>query len=172
MAVIAQLVASGGDTTANFDFTSIPGTYEQLVIVLMGRTTESAAFSKIKVRLNNDSGASYDQLRYDLQAVSPSGGNDFAQTNADAAIIAGDTAPANAAGHSIITLPAYARAVFHKGLSAQDMNERAASSGNIDYWAFVAKWASTVAITRVTLTPSTGNFKDGTVATLYGIPAS
>lgn len=161
-----------GSDTANFDFTSIPGTYKHLKIIITGRSTNGGSDTDfVTLRFNNDSGANYyGQWNQMFQGqTTTSLAEDVAATSwAHCLLVPGATSTTGAVGTGELLIADYASTTFHKSISMQGMDIKAESTTNIRMQQGGAIWASTAAVTRITLAP-TGNFKTGTRASLYGI---
>jgi hypothetical protein len=161
-----------GSDTATFDFTSISGSYKHLVVLISARSTESATNTWIKMTFNNDTGSNYDCLQAQMFSGSSSAGfnEDLAATSmAHMIYVAGDTAPAGYVGAATVHIPNYAATTFDKMAYTNGAMILGTSSTNIRAYTTAGFWRSTAAITRITLTPTTGNFKTGSRATLYGL---
>ena len=162
---IATFTASG--SVSDYEFTSIPGTYTDLVIVCQGRTANSVSEQAIQVYLNNDfSGlGSFTELRGDGSSATSS------QTTGTSGIRVGYFAGASAAsgvvGQCIFSVMNYANTTTNKTLIARG---GVASSSTTSA---VGLFRSTSAITRVGMaTFGAGNYVAGSTFTLYGISAA
>lgn len=168
MAVIQRIVASGG-SQASFDFTSIPGTYESLVLEINGRGDDAATDLDAVMRMNNDSAANYSSYRDISNTGGDSRADSIGGTSCLIGRINGDGSPSNDASHLTITIPGYARTVFNKDYDSDGFLDGLGGGGQHGPTRAGGRWLSTAAITRLTAFPGAGNWKDGTVATLYGI---
>jgi hypothetical protein len=161
----------GGDT-ASFDFTSIAGTYKHLEIIFQGRSINGGSDTDfITIRFNNDSGSNYHGFWMQLfnGFTTASGNEDTGATSfAHAILVPGATSTAGAVASGKIVIPDYASTTFHKSFSFQGFDAKAESTTNLRVQASGGVWASTAAITRVTLA-GTGSWKTGSRASLYGI---
>ena len=160
-----------GSPAANFDFTSISGSYKHLRLYVQGRSNDSSSgFMAINMTFNNDTGANYDWQRITTTTGSVAAAASAGQTSARIGLTLGDTsAAANNAGGTIIEIPNYAATVFNK--NAQGAGHEFASTSTTLFLSETnyMTWRNTAAITRVTLTPNAGSWKIGSRATLYGI---
>ncbi len=166
VSVIARTVL--GSDTASVDFTSIPGTYENLMITYVARGTGSNTWSRVWLRFNGDSGSNYQYGnggRAGASWVGVDGASGQAQMTVGLLPDASATAGYPAVG--TVSVPGYARAVFNKAVSCVDASP--ASTSNHGALLTGGLWAATASVTRVTLYPSSGNFLTGSVFTLYGV---
>lgn len=162
LSVIARTVLAA--PAATIDFTSIPATYESLLVQLTGESSQATTSTGIDVRFNNDSGANYDGGRVTQVTAATA----TAQTSVRIGALTGTTGTANSGGAVELLIPNYARTVFHKTGIARNTFKDAANAPFVEHDGI--HWRSTAAIDRVTLIlPGGGNFVIGSVATLYGI---
>lgn len=153
---------------ASFDFTSIPATYKDLIIVLSGRGSVAANTCDCYVRLNGDSGNNYawEQILFH-HTTNSSGAID--PTNAMlAGYISGNSSPANSASSFEARICNYANAIYHKDMISSNGKDTGTGTSNIYAAQIWSKWRSTAAINRVTVIPTSGNFNVGTICSLYG----
>lgn len=159
----------GGDT-ATFDFTSISGSYRHLEIRLSVRGTDTATNTWVKMTFNNDTAGNYDGFAtqffsgYTNAAVNEDLG---ATSFAHSFYMPAASSQTGDAGVGIIRVPDYASTTFNKGFDANCYLRLTTASTNVRSVISGGNWRSTAAITRITLTPTTGNFKAGSRATLY-----
>lgn len=154
-----------GADTASFDLTGLPGTYNDLVIVLKLRGAQVATGVQLALTLNNDGGANYTYVRVDQSASATTPGG----TTGTSALLTDNVPAASAtAAHFFqgqITLYGYASTVWHKqGFLVGSANISASLLNTASF-----QWANTAAINRVTLTPSAGNWLAGSGVFVYGI---
>ena len=160
VALASVTVGSGG--AANIEFTSIPGTYTDLAVLLCARTTRSAVTDSVAIRFN-DSTTSYTQRT--LTGDGAAAGSD-SETNIDGRQ-AGDTATANSFGNALYYIPNYAGST-NKSVSVDSVSETNATTAYMRLSAGL--WSNTAAITKITLVSvNSANFKQYSTATLYGI---
>jgi len=157
-----------GSDTANFDFTSIPGTYAHLLIVINCRCSLAATEGTVGIQFNGDTGSNYHYQQHRGNNATSASALVATQTNGRVGYIAGNTADANAfTGHEI-WINDYANASYRKSYQAKGGGVMTSSQGWVTNIAGI--WSTTSAITRVTLIEqSASNFKTGSRATLYGI---
>jgi hypothetical protein len=158
----------GGDT-ANFDVSSIPGTYKHLRLVLQGRGSDSSE-QWDTLRFNNDSGANYDRVVHQDDGSGFSRYDSLGATSIDNLItLPGSGAPSGAACETIVDIPNYADTTFHKPVHALGTTRVNTGANNFRTNLVAGGWRSTSAIDRVTLAPAAGNFKLGSRLTIYGL---
>ena len=167
-AIATVTVGSGG--AANIEFTSIPGTYTDLLVKLSLRQTISSTRGALNVTFNsNTSNYSWKELRNnDGTAQSTSGS---AQSYLDAGRGVGDNATASTFSSTEIYIPNYASS-NNKSVSIDSVTENNSSS---DYYQNLnaGLWSNSAAITSIKIEPSsTYNWKQYSTATLYGIKNS
>lgn len=153
---------------ATIDFTSIAGTYNTLEIDLLARGTAAAVFSDLLVTFVGDAtSGNYQWQMLTATGTSPAASNSTADTAIHAANIVAASAPSgNVSGYRLV-IPHYAQTTFKKVLHSDGYEHWDTTTGHARR-AFGGMWQSTAAITRVTLALASGNFADGSIATLYG----
>jgi hypothetical protein len=169
--IASVTVGAGG--AANIEFTSIPGTYTDLVVKTSIRNTASNGYDNVQVSFNGaPSGTSYSARNltdYVTAVISQS------STSASSFLYlysSGANATASTFANSELYLPNYAGS-SNKSISADSATEANSSSAFTSTRAIAAGlWAETSAITSLRLTPSSGNFAEFSTATLYGISKS
>jgi len=146
-------------------FSSIPGTYTDLVLVVSGKSTVAGVQDGLAIRVNSDSGANYSAtyMRGD-------------GTSALSSRNTGDTyyrLAANAMGGSsgsfaatLVHFMNYSNTTTFKTILARSNN---AGSGTD---AVTGLWRNTAAITSVICVGYNGNLDTGSTFTLYGIAAA
>lgn len=148
----------GADGT--FDFTSIPATYNHLLGMYRLRGAAATSTVSVFMRLNNDSGATYQQIN--TQATGAANQNQGLLGSAP-----GDSATANNVAAGLLFVPDYTPSTWFKIFvgSTAFWNEGTTSGmgvqGNM--------WDSTAAVNRIQLLPSSGSWKAGSRFTLWGV---
>jgi hypothetical protein len=161
VAIATTTVGSGG--TASIDFTSIPGTYTDLLVKLSSRTDRVSDTDSVKLEVNGST-TSYTWL-YLLNnsgTVSSATAQRFF-TNASQ-----NTASTFASAD--IYIPNYTSS-NNKSFSIDTSTEN--NSTTVHQQLLTQLWSNTAAITSIKLSPQFGvNFVQYTTATLYGIKSS
>lgn len=168
-----QSVTVSASTAAAIEFTNIPGTFDDLVIKLSTRTTQSAVYSAGYLSFNNATGTNLysDRDLYGEGSGTPGSGN---STNNDYTSrinwTTGNSATASTFGSGEVYIPNYAGNT-NKSISTENVSENNATAAIQALGAGL--FSSTNAITSIKLIPPTGtNFSQHSSATLYGIRKS
>ena len=160
---VATVVTPG----TTIDFSSIPGTYNTLCLMLRGRFSDTATNEAIALTLNADTGANYDR------ALLANTGNvaNSAQSNLQFAVLPAATASANTPGTAAIYFYSYSGTTFYKNMdSSNDAFCTLGTTGTYYNFRGAGLWRSTAAITEITLKDvGGGNFVAGSSFILYGV---
>ena len=154
-------VGSGG--ASSIDFTSIPGTYTDLVIKLSARSTSATA--DVKINFNSIT-TGYTRLA--LQGDGSSTPTSSSASDSWIGAIPGSGQTANAFGNTEIYIPNYAGST-NKSFSVDVVTETNATQA---YATLLARlWSNTAAITSISLSALAGSltFAEYSTAYLYGI---
>jgi hypothetical protein len=159
--IASVTVGAGG--AANMQFTSIPGTYTDLQVLVSARSTNgsltrlyigfngsTSGFSNIYLQGNGSSAGSGSIARF----IGQLSGTDYTS---------------NTFGSTTLYVPNYTSS-NNKTMSADNVVENNATTGYDDLSAH--SFTSSSAITSIELSPFTGNFAQYSTATLYGISKS
>jgi hypothetical protein len=155
-------VGSGG--AANIDFTSIPQTYTDLVILLSTRTTNAAVNDNPVIRFNAST-SSYSLRR--LYTFSNGSASSDSLSYITVGNTAGNNTTSNTFGNSTVYVPNYTGSTY-KSVSADGVSEYNGTAAAMAINAGL--WSNTSAITQVTFVSEAGsNFMQYSTASLYGI---
>ena len=146
-------------------FGSLPATYRDLVVVLSGiNTTDDVTWS---MKFNSDSGANYSYVvARALFSTTVSSNTASSQTSmfiAGWSYGQGTTNPTPV----LINIMDYSATDKHKTILNRFQTQR--NNGEEEVGMLAGRWASTSAITSISLFPNTSTLKAGTTASLYGI---
>jgi hypothetical protein len=152
-----------GTSTASFDVSSISQDYNQLRVVIVGRSTRAGQFfDNPRLRMNNDSGNNYD---WDL--VQPEGNAGAAgESSIRVHHCTAESSPANNFARMVIDISSYTDA-FEKDITYQNSVRLDTSDHRTAIGA--GHWRSTSAINRITVFPENGSWLTGSRITIYGI---
>jgi hypothetical protein len=164
--IASSTVGSGG--TANIEFTSIPGTYTDLLLKLSLRSVNADVDDFALIKFNTDTGSNYPyiQLRGNGSSASSNSGT---LTSAALVRLNGNTATSSTFGSNDVYIPNYTSS-NQKSASADGVSENNATAATASFWA--ALWTGTAAITSLTITANGGNLMQYSTAYLYGISNS
>lgn len=162
--IATTTVGSGG--SASIDFSSIPSTYTDLMLLISTRNWSAGSdFTSPLIKFNNST-ANYD-LKYLGFAAGSAVSYNYAVFGAN--IIGyqpGGTSTANSFMNTSIYIPNYAGST-NKSVSIDNVYSVNAATTGV-YWGLSAGlWSQTAAINQLTLTHT--NFVQYSTATLYGI---
>ena len=168
MTLIASAVL--GADAASFSFTSIPGTYNHLVLRFVLRQTAAGVSNRqLHLRFNNDSSSIYDTQQLVGNNSSASAAAFSAASVAILGYTPAATATANYASAGVIEIPGYALTTFFKHGTCQTGQDTNGAAANFRSDATSFVWRSTAAITRIDLLPQSDNFLAGSAVYLYGV---
>lgn len=142
---------------ASYTFTSIPGTYTDLILVFNGAGSTSA---NLDTQVNGDTGSNYsfNALYGTGSTVSSNRGTNVTYFRSGYIT--------TAQSMSILQFQNYANTTTYKSM----LGRFSPSGGDVEF--AVSMWRSTSAITSILIKPSSGNLASGSVITLYGIKAA
>lgn len=157
-------------SAGTFDVSSLSGSYNDLILVLIARGTDaSSTTDRALLRLNNDSAANYHSNRFNVNGSSPSPVDQAGGTSMQLGNITAALAPANFFGHFEVYLFGYASTTWTKRIdwrgaanSGTGANATILNSGG-------GMWNNTAAVNRVQVFGSTtANFVTGSQLRIYG----
>ena len=171
MSLISTITVGAGGA-ATIDFTSIPGTFTDLMLVhsLRSNSTDGPAFSA-NITFNNSGSGYTERILYNN-----SGGGAASGTRSGAFLDWAGLSPASGTGSTANTFGSGRLYVANytssaaKSISSDSAQESNTTNGA--YWNFysvAASWSGTAAITSLKLTASAGSFMQYSTASLYGI---
>lgn len=164
---LAEVELSG--VAASFDVLGLSAftEYHDLRFVLSLRGDIAAAGAAVRIRLNNDSGANYDNA-WMRGRTTADAGEALGQAYAYLGDCPGATAIANAFSTHEILLVDFRNAARLKhghGLTYQHYSN---ASGDQRIMGYGFDWRSIAAVDRATIFPSSGNFVAGSSLRIYG----
>lgn len=163
-AIATTTVGAGG--ASSIDFTSIPGTYTDLVVKLSVRGDNNVTTQQMYMTFNNST------TGYSARQVYGDGASATSATlsNSGAAISIVNTntsvSTANTFSSTDVYIPNYTSS-NNKSASADSVTENNGTTALAGLTAGL--WSNTAAITSVKFAPQSGNFVQYSTATLYGI---
>jgi len=148
-------------TTASVTFSSISGSYTDLVLIFNGGVDTSTG--GLRMELNSDTGSNYSQTHL---AGDGSAANSARNSNVTQARISSDFSMSNNLNYNSITsLNNYSNSTTYKTWLSRN------NLASVGTEAVIGLWRNTAAITSIKLVPSANSFASGSTFTLYGIKA-
>ncbi len=167
---VTQLVSTTLGGAGTFDATSISGSYNDLIVVLIARDSTASGTTTPVVTINADGGANYYNERFTVNSTTAvSGAESAGGTSFNCLKLPGSTASANLFGSVELVIPGYASTTWLKTFHTRSAYASALSAGGMNIMHASAWWNSTAAITRITITGSAGaNLATGSMLRIYG----
>jgi hypothetical protein len=150
-----------GSSTSQVTFSSISGSYTDIVIVFNGGSVSGPV--DVTMQLNSDTGSNYSQTNLFGNGSSASSSRLSNRTSINCNLVAYISNNFNS--NQIIQLMNYSNATTNKTFLIRSNNAAIGTD------AIVGLWRSTAAITAVKLFVTADNFSSGSTFTLYGIKA-
>jgi len=161
-----------GGSAASIDFTSLPTSYAHLLLLAQLRGDTAANTTALNVRFNNDSGTNYRYGQISSTGATVSTTEQYGQTSINPGSLPANTASGSTPSAVMLFVPNYGSTTFHKTCVGLDMaNVADAGPNQFNMYLGAGRWASTSAISRITLLPAAGNFVTGSRVTIYALGA-
>jgi hypothetical protein len=150
-----------GSSTSQVTFSSISGSYTDIVIVFNGGSVSGPV--DLTMQVNSDTGSNYSStdLNGDGSSATSNRLTNRTQFNCNRAAYISNNLNSN----QIIQLLNYSNATTYKTFLSRANNAGVATDTT------VGLWRNTAAITAIKLFVTADNFRDGSTLTLYGIKA-
>lgn len=158
-----------GSAQASISATSIPSGYGMLRALLLCRGDTAADQTSVLLQFNSDTGNNYTYIGNEDYGAFSSGGINYTTTTSSILVgrMSANTGTANRASVLDIRIPFYDQTTFHKSVVSQWTNSDSAGDGNAGAGMSGGIWASTSAITSLTVLPGAGNFAVGSHLRVY-----
>lgn len=158
-------------TAATMSASSIPSGYGFIRILLLARGDTAADQTSVLLQFNSDTGNNYTYIGNEDYGAFSSGGINYTTTTSSILVgrMSANTGTANRASVLDIRIPFYDQTTFHKSVVSQWTNSDSAGDGNAGAGMSGGIWASTSAITSLTVLPGAGNFAAGSHLRVYTI---
>ena len=166
--IASQVVGSGG--ASSITFSSIPGTYTDLKLVVSGRTNYAGDHDWLLLSLNNDTTSGHYSSKF-VRGTGSSVTSGVGATNYfEIEMLCGNTNTVSTFSNLEVYIPNYTSS-NQKSMSVDSVTE---NNGTIAYTDLIAGlWSQTSAITSIALTPENGTlFQQYSTFYLYGIKNS
>lgn len=163
---IAQIITTGSQTEAVFD--DIPNTYDDLIVIVNGRTTRAGQqFDDLRMQVNGDTGANYDSQGIESNNFSSSNSTVAGATEWNLGWLPATSSPAGAAGHCEVVISNYSGTTFHKTMFNRTTLKTANTTSGLWVRHAGGFWRNSSAINSIRIFPVASGFEDGTVITVY-----
>jgi hypothetical protein len=163
---LVSTVTVGAGGVASIDFTGIPQTGTDLVLVVSARTGYAGTGDNLVARFNGDSASNY-TYRWLYGNGSSAGSGTGAISGILGIVASGSTATASTFGNASIYIPNYTGST-NKSASCDAVNENNAASATQFINAGI--WNNTSAITSISLVSTTSStIQQYSVASLYTV---
>lgn len=150
-----------GSDTATVTFSSISGSYTDLVLIATFGTTQGSN-DGLLFRVNSDSGSNYSLTRLTGDGSNASSSRQTSSTS----IIVGGVSGTDTSTITIYQLMNYSNSTTYKTILARNAHPSSLTNAG------VGLWRNTAAITSITLSPeNAANLRANSVFSLYGIKA-
>lgn len=150
-------------------FSSIPGTYRHLRMIVSGRSARATLTSdNIAIRFNADTAANYDSQALEAYGATVVGSELLGVSSLRVGAFPAAGAAAELSGSIVIDIPGYAGAL-NKSFTSLNQFRLGTASGDMRLGHRAGQWRNTAAITTIALFGENANLLAGTVATLYGM---
>jgi hypothetical protein len=155
-----------GSAAASYTFSSISGSYTDLVLVVAG-TISSNGFGVV-ARFNSDSGTNYSLTN--LRGSGSAAQSNRASNQTYVWLGYGVGFSSTEQNNLVANIQNYSNTTTFKTVLSRANNANGSAGFGTD--AVVNLWRSTSAITSITVQPESGNLNSGMTLTLYGIAAA
>ena len=152
---IALATTTLGSAASSVTFSSIPGTYRDLVFVMSGTSTTA---TDVTMQINNNSDNIYTSVRMLGDGTNASSST----TSGTSGTWLRFSAP-SVIGSNRVQFMDYAQTDKHKTMLIRTDNSNSLTAAR------AARWGSTNAITSFKVTSDSGNFSVGSTFSLYGV---
>lgn len=149
-----------GSSASTVTFSSISGSYRDLVLVQNATSADGSTYTGMRLRFNSDAGTNYFYCALGAESTA------FTFSGSAAQMPTGTMAPQQAV--SITQIFDYAQTDKHKPVISR-YGYASTTGDGVALWA--ERWASTSAITSIQLFPAANSFAAGSTFALYGVSA-
>ena len=166
MSYIALATTTLSSSATSVTFSSIPGTYRDLIVVAFVRSTRSATDDDLFAQFNSDTGSNYSYLRMVGRSSGASSASNINGTNAnDLGQIPAASSTSGQFANSILQIMDYSQTDKHKTTLT-----RTNAAGSTDVTgAHAGRLASTPSVNTVNIYARIGNLAANTTVALYGV---
>lgn len=158
-----------GSAAATVTFSSIPGTYSNLVLSYTARGDTAATSVGVALNFNGDTAADYNEQVGFINNTFNSAGNSSGNTAFGPLGVPAATATSKYAGTNKVEIYNYANTTFFKNVLGLQTLFANTTLGSGQFEESAGQWLSTAAISSISIKPTSGNFIAGSTFQLYGL---
>lgn len=161
-------------TTTVWSKTSIPSSYDHLLLMASARTDYGSNYTFPKITFNGDTGTNYSdtELRTITTSSAPSSTRNTSNAYIQAGTVNGSSPTADSFGSFKMWIPNYAGTTGYKAVAIYcTAGGLAASHGTFNVNMTAGLWHSTAAIDEIHMAAHSGSFVQYSEFTLYGVSA-
>ena len=151
-----------GSSASNIEFTSISGSYTDIVLVVNAKSVSGGV--DLSMQVNGDTGSNYSKTN--LYGDGSSAVSSRVTNQTSFGVNLAGYVNSTFVSNQIVQLMNYSNSTTYKTFLSR------ANNANVGTDAITGLWRSTAAITSIKLLVSGDNFASGTMATIYGIKAA
>ena len=159
--------------TASWSKTSIPSSYDHLLIVASIRSSKSSNSDKVGLQMGNgslDTGTNYSETMLQASTATPSSGRATAFDDIEFIYVSADSTTADTFGTVKIWIPHYANTANYKQAICTSTAENASTTDGAWYLTVTAGlWQSTSAVDAVGIKETGDDLMEYSTFTLYGV---
>ncbi len=158
--------------TASWSKTSIPSSYDHLLIVASIRSSKSGYDDKVDFQMGNgslDTGTNYSDTTLYGSSATPASGRVTGATKVDHLWINGDSTLADTFGALKIWVPHYTSSTYKQVLCTATVPNDSSSNSQWQLTVTAGLWASTSAVDVVGITETGDDMMEYSTFTLYGV---
>ena len=158
-------------TDAVVTFTSIPSSYDHLMMTLSVRADHATYESGVNVNFNNDTGSNYSYTRLQALTSTPASSRVSGTAYGQWSACAGSSVLADTFASAVVWVPHYANTANFKTWTSRCVKPN--NSNTDSQWAVQIEaglWSDTpAAISEIDMSPASGSFVQYSNFTLYGV---
>jgi len=156
-----------GSNAASVTFSSISGSYTDLVLISNARSTISGTGNNLYCRINSDSGSNYSATELAGDGTTAYADRQSNNSYSYIGFTSGSSSASGIFGVSVSNFQNYSNSTTYKTIVSRGGNAENSTH------AIVSLWRNTAAITQIVVYPAgANNFVTGSTFSLYGILAA
>lgn len=146
---------------------TVPSGFTNLRLTMQGRSTATATAVDVRLQFNSDTGANYNRQFWGVSGTTVGDNASTGQTAGACGQLSAASALANVASEVVVDIANYLGTTFFKNWLGRTIGVFGATASAIEEDLHSGYWASTSAISSITVSLSSGNFVTGSTITLW-----